>query len=70
MSKRGACQLCKTESQVSTRKQTEEKSIKELISTQRKHSIHTIRNLYEYFEPLFKKYELSVDDLPHPDKDL
>ncbi|XP_033217334.1 uncharacterized protein LOC117173064 [Belonocnema kinseyi] len=76
MTRRGACVLCKTEPQIQSRKKSKEesesseKSLEDVIKSQREHSVHTIQTLYEYFEPLFKKYELDVEDLPRPDRDL
>ena len=79
MTRRGACVLCKTKPQTYIRKKTKEKleksensqeSLEDVIKTQREHSAHTIQTLYEYFAPLFKKYNLDVEDLPQPDKDL
>lgn len=71
----GACVLCKNTVTVSSRRKAEEKTLEQLLKEQRQHSAHVIRILHDYFVPLLKEHNVTLDpmkiqDLPHPDRDL
>ncbi|XP_043462152.1 uncharacterized protein LOC122498475 isoform X2 [Leptopilina heterotoma] len=71
----GACVLCKNTVSVSSRRKTEEKTLEQILKEQRQHSAHIIKMLYDYFVPLLKEHNVTLDpmkieELPHPDRDL
>ncbi|XP_003707464.2 uncharacterized protein LOC100882310 [Megachile rotundata] len=58
--KRGACYICMGESQG---KNNTQKSFSQIINEQRKHSLHVIQILDEYFQPYVKELNISKLDI-------
>lgn len=59
--RRGACWICKVESQNKTSNSHEQAPFSEVLSKQREHSAEVINRLHEHFEPILKKSGIEIN---------
>ncbi|XP_011167796.1 uncharacterized protein LOC105201470 isoform X2 [Solenopsis invicta] len=59
--RRGACWICNMESQNKTSSPHENTPFSEILNEQRVHSTEVISKLHEYFKPILKKSDISIN---------